>query len=803
MDSEKMKQYLATLEYGPAPESPEPAIRWLEQHGRKFGHFIDGKEVFSASGNYLPTYNPANGTVLAEVAHGTEPDVDAAMEAAERAFTGWSALPGVERGIHLYNIQRTMEKHARTLQVIESFDNGKTFRETRDIDIPLAIRHFRYHAGWASVAEKEYPNHKPGGVVAQIIPWNFPLLMLAWKIAPAIAVGNTVVLKPASFTPLSALFFAEILKEAGLPSGVVNIVTGDSKTGELLVKHPIPWKIAFTGSTNVGRFIREATAASTKRLTMELGGKSAFIVCADADLDSAVEGVVDAIWFNQGQVCCAGSRLFVEESVYDNFIARLKRRMGTLRGVTEGISQLDKAIDIGAVNSKQQLEKIQSMCRLGIEEGATLWQPPEWQCPADGYFFPPTIFTNVNPASTIAQEEIFGPVLVCMKFRTPQEAVDLANNSRFGLAASVWTEHIGKALEVSKKLVAGSVWVNSTNLFDASSGFGGYRESGYGREGGREGILEYLKEELPKSAYYSMASPQIIEQVSGSELSEPRYALDRTYRFLVGGKLVRPDGQQSFRVWSSQGELLAVCADANRKDVRDAVRAARGALPTWEQETADLRSKILAFAAENVSKHSAYFEQLLRDIGYDTYRAAFEVKKSVERLLYYGWYADKFEGTVQPVPYPIVVTALKEPRGVLAVRAPDEWPLLGFVSTFAPAYAMGNAVIMVAGRNPLPALELLQILQASEIPASTLNILTASDPDAAATISAEHKDVDCVWYFGTAQGSEAIKRASVSNMKKTFTNDGTPIDWFGQEGESQEFLRNATNVKNIWVPSGW
>ncbi len=803
MDENKIREHLKNLDYGPAPESPEPAMKWLDRRERLFGHFIGGKEVAPSAGKYFTTYNPANGDPLADVAYGASADVNLAVAAAKSAFLDWSKASPKARGAFLYNIQRVMEKYARTFQVLESLDNGKSFRETRDIDIPLAIRHFRYYAGWAEAAAKEYPNFRAGGVEAQIIPWNFPLLMAAWKIAPAIAVGNTVVLKPAEFTPLSALLLAEIFEEAKLPPGVVNIITGDGQTGELLVRHPDPWKVAFTGSTAVGRLIRKLTAGTPKRLTLELGGKSAFIIFADADIDSAIEGVVDAIWFNQGQVCCAGSRLFIEENIYEDVIRLLKRRMATLRGVRPGISQLDKSIDIGAINSKEQLEKITRLCELGKNEGAKIWQPEEWACPKEGFYFPPTLFTDVGPASTIAQEEIFGPVLVCMKFRTPQEAVDLANNTRYGLAASVWTEKIGKALEVSDKLVAGTVWINSTNLFDAASGFGGFRESGYGREGGREGILEHLVEDPLKRAFHPTPDYPTIEVKNFGESLRSEYDIDRTYRFLISGKLARPDGQNSFRLHSASGKLLAVCADASRKDVRNAVRAARQSLPSWSSATADLRGKILCFAAENLQKHSEYFIKLLQDCGYINTLATLEVEKSVARLLHYGWYTDKFEGTLQPVPYQMVVVAKKEPRGVLGVRAPDECPLLGFVSTLAPAYAMGNAVVMVAGKNPLPALELLQILQASEIPASTLNILTAENPDAAAKALAEHKDVDALWYYGNKEGSAAVKAASVSNMKYIFSNDGRKIDWLREEGESEEFLRNATNIKNIWIPSGW
>ncbi len=377
-----------------------------------------------------------------------------------------------------------MQKHSRLFAVLESLDNGKPIRESRDLDIPLVARHFAYHAGWAQVMAEELPGYGPVGVVGQIIPWNFPLLMLAWKVAPALATGNTVVLKPAEFTPLTALLFAEIAQAVGLPAGVLNVVTGDGETGAALVNHPGVDKIAFTGSTEVGRIIRTATAGSGKRLSLELGGKSPFVVFDDADLDGAVEGLVDAIWFNQGQVCCAGSRLLVQESIERAFLDKVRRRMATLRVG----DPLDKAIDIGAIVAPSQLERITQLVEDGRAAGAEVWQPPD-ACPVDGWFYPPTLVTGVGPASELAQVEVFGPVLVAMSFRTPAEAVALANNTRYGLAASVWTQDIDQALDVARAIQAGTIWINSTNLFDASSGFGGYRESGYGREGGREGLV--------------------------------------------------------------------------------------------------------------------------------------------------------------------------------------------------------------------------------------------------------------------------------------------------------------------------
>ena len=490
------------MAYGPAPESAKPAQEWLDAHGRRFGHFINGAFTEPAGDRLFATINPATEQPLAELTQADQAEVDAAVDAARRAFDSWSATPGHVRARYLYALARQVQKHARRLAVLEALDNGKPIRETRDIDVPLVARHFLYHAGWAQLMERELPGYAPLGVVGQIVPWNFPLLMLAWKIAPAIALGNTVVLKPAEWTSLTALAFAEICGEVGLPPGVVNIIAGDGRVGEAIVRHPDVDKIAFTGSTEVGRLIRAATAGSGKRLSLELGGKSPFLVFDDADLDSVVEGVVDAIWFNQGQVCCAGSRLLVQESIAAQLIERLRARMEKLRVG----DPLDKSVDIGAIVAPPQLQRITRLVEQGKQEGATMWQP-SWACPAEGYFFPPTLFTDVSPAATIAQEEIFGPVLVTMTFRTPDEAVALANNTRYGLAAGVWSEDINQALDVAGRLKAGVVWINSTNLFDAAAGFGGYRESGFGREGGKEGLYEYLRSKV---------------EVNGSKVSETR-----------------------------------------------------------------------------------------------------------------------------------------------------------------------------------------------------------------------------------------------------------------------------------------
>src|SRR5271155_616080 len=564
-----------TMEYGPAPEDPKDALLWLDQHRRRFGHFIDGVWRQPAEAAFFDTTDPSTGEKIATVAQGSAADIDAAVQAARSALPKWQSLTPHARARYLYAIARAIQKHSRRLAVLETIDNGKPIRESRDIDIPLVARHFYHHAGWAQLLETEFPGYEACGVVGQIIPWNFPLLMLAWKIAPALATGNTVVLKPAEFTPLTALAFAEICQEVGLPPGVVNIVTGDGTTGEALVKHPDVDKIAFTGSTEVGRAIRAATATSHKRLSLELGGKSPFIIFEDADLDSAVEGLVDGIWFNQGQVCCAGSRLLMQESISEVLISKIQDRMSTLRIG----APLDKAIDIGAIVAQVQLDRIRKLVDQGVADGATCWQP-QVTLPARGFYYPPTLLSNVHPTSIVAQQEIFGPVLAAMTFRTPAEAVELANNTVYGLAACVWSESINVALHIASQLKAGVVWVNCTNLFDASCGFGGYRESGYGREGGREGLLEYLEPTWFKSAPPLPASkPGPAESLDDEpERATSAVDIDRTVKLYIGGKQARPDSGYSMEVRNTSGRLLGEVGMGNRKDIRNAVEAARKAM---------------------------------------------------------------------------------------------------------------------------------------------------------------------------------------------------------------------------------
>ena len=795
-----VREIFDAMTYGPAPEGDSPARLWLAARAHRFGHYIGGQFVNPLAGEYLAVHDPSSGAELAQVAQGSSADVDAAVAAARAALPAWQALDGHARARWLYAIARGVQKHARHFSVIESMDNGKPIRETRDIDIPLVARHFSHHAGWAQLLDAEFAGYHGYGVVGQVIPWNFPLLMLAWKVAPALAAGNTVVMKPAEYTPLTALRFAELVHEIGLPSGVFNLITGDGRAGAALVDHQDVDKIAFTGSTDVGRAIRVATAGTGKGLSLELGGKSPFVVFEDADLDSVVEGVVDAIWFNQGQVCCAGSRLLVQEGIADRLLDKLRVRMERLRVG----SPLDKSVDMGAIVAPVQLERIRMLVAQGVEEGATCWQP-SWATPTDGWFHPPTLFTNVAPSSTIAQVEIFGPVLVSMTFRTPDEAVALANNTPFGLAASVWSENINLALDVAPKIKAGVVWINSTNLFDASAGFGGYRESGFGREGGREGMWEYLK---PSRPHVTAPSPVIAlstvasaarAHVDSDAVLPP---IDRTPKLFIGGKQARPDSGYTRVVRDVRGIAVGEVGEGNRKDIRNAVEAAHAGAG-WSTLVGHQRAQILFYIAENLSARHDEFVQRIRSMTGETRDdAAREVDTTISRLFTYAAWADKHDGAVHDVPMRGVSLAMHEPIGVVGVACPDPYPLLGFVSLVAPLLAAGNRVVVIPSeRFPLPATDLYSVLETSDVPAGTVNLVTGSR-DALAHVLADHDDVDALWYVGSHAGATNVERASAANLKRTWT------EWIGREwldprvGEGREFLRRAVQVKNIWIPYG-
>jgi aldehyde dehydrogenase (NAD+) len=591
---------------------------------------------------------------------------------------------------------------------------------------------------------------------------------------------------------------------------VLNVVTGDGDTGAAIVAHDGVDKIAFTGSTEVGRIIRKATAGSGKKLSLELGGKSPFVVFDDADLDSVVEGVVDAIWFNQGQVCCAGSRLLVQEGVNDRLIAKLRARMETLRLG----SPLDKSVDMGAIVAPVQLERIRSLVDAGKAEGAEMWQPT-WACPQEGCFYPPTLFTNVQPSSTIAQVEIFGPVLVAMTFRTPSEAVALANNTPYGLAASVWSESINLALDIAPKIKAGVVWINSTNLFDAAAGFGGYRESGFGREGGREGMYEYLVPDR-HSETDDLAAGRAARTASKSargagavrplrraaELDDPDRGaplVDRTPKLFIGGKQVRPDSGYSIRITGVDGRALGEVGEGNRKDIRNAVEAAHAAAAGWSKSTGHARAQILYYIAENLSARADELARRLDALGAG---GAAEVEATVRRLFTYGAWADKYDGQVHQVPLRGVALAMNEPVGVVGVACPEEYPLLGFVSLVAPAICTGNTVVAIPCEHaPLAATDFYQVLETSDVPGGVINVVTGVKDTLSRTL-AEHDDVDAVWYFGSPEGVKAVEMASAGNMKQTWCESDRRAWLDPREGEGRELLRHATQVKNIWIPYG-
>jgi aldehyde dehydrogenase (NAD+) len=809
----QVKEIMKSMEYGPSPEANDHVLAWLEEHRGGFTHFIDGEFVAPRGRVFFDVTDPAHETLLATVAQGTADDVDAAVSAARRAFEPWSALPGHVRARYLYAIARHVQKRERFLAVLESMDNGKPLRESRDIDVPLVARHFTHHAGWAELLAAEFPGYGPIGVCGQIIPWNFPLLMLAWKIAPALAAGNTVVLKPAEFTPLTALAFAEICREVGLPPGVVNIVCGDGATGAALVAHPGVDKIAFTGSTGVGRSIREATAGSGKRLSLELGGKSPFIVFEDADLDGAVEGVVDAIWFNQGEVCCAGSRLLVQEGIAERFHAKLRRRMETLRVG----DPLDKSTDVGAIVASVQLERIRELVEKGREEGGRIWRAPS-ALPEKGYFYPPTLFTEVDPASTVAEVEIFGPVAVSMTFRTPDEAIALANNTRYGLAASIWSENLNRALEAAAKVKAGVVWINSTNLFDAGAGFGGYKESGFGREGGREGMYEYIVADweralpaapvAPAFAFVTTPAPSGLPKrgpngraSNGTAASVP--GIDRTAKLYIGGKQARPDSGYSYTLAGSDGAPLGEAGLGSRKDIRNAVEAAAKA-SGWSAVTGHNRAQVLYYVAENLAARAAEFASRLRAMDGRTAEAAErEVAAAIERTFWYAAWADKYDGQVHSTKSRHITLAIPEAWGVMGIACPDAAPLLAFASLVMPALAMGNRVVVVPSeRQPLIATDFYQVLETSDVPAGVVNIVTG-ERDVLAKVLAQHDDVAAIWYFGTKAGSAIVQKASAGNLKASWVNDGFERDWSSlTQGQGREYLRHATQVKNIWAPFG-
>ena len=776
------------LDYSEALESSSEAQKWLEDNGRRFGQFINGKFISQKDAEIIASLDPSNGDLLANIEIASDSQLNTAVKAARQAQPNWQALGGHGRAKVLYALARLIQKNARLIAVLETLDNGKPIRESRDIDIPLAIRHFYHHAGWAQLQEKEFKSYESIGVVAQIVPWNFPLLMLSWKIAPALATGNTIVFKAAEQTPITAMYFAHLCQQAGIPSGVINMVNGDGVIGASLAAHEGIDKVAFTGSTAVGQSIRKSTAGQGKKLTLELGGKSAFVVFEDADLDAAVEGLVDSIWFNQGEVCCAGSRLLVQAEVAEKLHLKIKARIKQLR---LGLP-LDKSIDLGSLVSKTQFERVSQMVNDGLKHGGESFQACDID--AEKNLYPPTLITDIDSSHPLAQEEIFGPVLVSMTFRTQSEAVALANNSRYGLAASVWSENINRAMDVAPKIKAGVLWINCHNQFDASCGFGGVKESGFGREGGKEGLYEYLK-------------PRYLSPVknvrSKKTNSNKNQLIDRTLKFYIGGKQVRPDGGHSIETFNANGTLAAVVGSGNRKDIRNAVNAAVKAT-SWSSQSGHGRAQILYFLAENLAvRESEWIERLETLCGISNENAKAEFDESISRIFSYAAWADKYDGAVHSAPYRGVTMALPEPIGVLAQVAPENQPLLTTISLIAPAIAMGNRVILIPSDSfPSVALELVQTFETSDIPPGVINIVTGDKSELSHQLVG-HAEVDGVWCWSDSNNIAKVETISAMDLKRLWVHIDGDRDWLdSNQGEGLEFLRNATEVKNIWTPYG-
>lgn len=785
-----IKDIMEQMDYGPSSEANSDVTSWLAARGAAFGHFING--AFEAADDAsIAVENPATGEVLAHVVEGDAAAVDRAVQAARAAFPAWQALSGTERGRYLYAIARQLQKRERFFAVLESMDNGKPIKETKGADVPLAIRHFYHHAGWASALAQEFPDQQALGVCGQIIPWNFPLLMLAWKIAPALAAGNTVVLKPADLTPLSAIAFAELLGDIGLPAGVVNIVHGGAATGQAIVAHPDIDKIAFTGSTAVGREIRRATAGSGKRITLELGGKSPFIVCADADLDAAVEGVVDGVWFNQGEVCCAGSRLLLQEGIAEAFTAKLRKRLETIRLG----DPLDKSTDMGAIVSAKQKARIEGLLAGALREGYGIEQS-RCALPVRGHFVAPGFVVDAEPAATISQTEVFGPIAVTMAFRSIDEAVSLANNTAYGLAASVWSENINTATDLAARMKAGVVWINGSNMFDANAPFGGVKESGFGREGARVGMGAYLR---PKAKAAAKVMAARFDFTASTGQGHADVAIDQTQKNYIGGKQQRPDGGASFTARFADGTVAGLAPLSGRKDIRNALEAALKA-KSWAAN-AHLRAQVLYYLAENFAARAEEAAGLLaRMTGAKPQAAAAEVRAAIDKIFLFAGLADKLDGAVQAVKPRHLCLSTHEPLGVVGVIAPDDAPLLGLISLLMPLVAAGNAVVAVPSPRLGPLVALIyQLLDTSDMPAGVINLVTG-DATALAPTLAEHDALDGLWAVTAPDLQRQIETKGADNLKQIWANDGVSPDW-AQEN-ALDWLRRASQCKTIWLPYG-
>jgi len=794
-----LREIFETMEYGPAEESVDVANEWLDAHRRLFYPFINGGFSRFIDQCYFESVDPRNGHTLARIVQCGQMEVNAAVEAAKSAFPRWAALSGYQRARYLERIANEVQKHARLFAALESLDSGRPIFESRSTEMSLVVRHFQHHAGWAHLRNETFIGYEPIGVCGLIIPRDSPMLMLAWKIAPAIAAGNTVVLKPGPSTSLVTLLFAELLEEIQLPPGVVNIVTGDAGTGELIVKHHDIQKVGFTGSTEVGKLIRHETAGTGKSLSLSLSGKSLFIVFDDADLDSTVEGIMDALCSSQGQT--GGSRLLIQESIYEKMLAKLRQRMETLRIG----DPLETSTDLSAIGYRQPPEGRQRLLERAKADGASYWHP-SWVQPQEDLFCSPMLFSDVEPSSNLGQIEIFGPILLASSFRHAAEAIELANNTVYGLTASVWTENLPMTLEVAPRLKAGTIWINSTNLFDAASAFGGYRESGSAREGGNEGMYQYLIPGWERSLpFYDRSELDLHLRPVGSSIRSPRFdePSSRAARLYIGGKQLRPDGGYSFAVKDAEGRFVSAAGLGSRKDIRNAVEAAQKA-SHWSRTTAHERAQALCRIGENLSARASEFSHRLQTlIGTGESESRREVEKTVERLFYYAAWADKYDGHVHQTAGQSVALAMPEPWGVMGLICPSEHPLLWLVTLLAPAIAVGNCVVAIpSARFPVPATDFCQVLDSSNLPPGVINLVTGHSDDLARVL-AQHDDVGAVWYIGSAKGSASVERESKGNLKACWVNRGkrrNPFD--DHQAQGWEYLRHAIQIKNIWLPYG-
>ncbi|GAA0312749.1 aldehyde dehydrogenase family protein [Rhodovulum strictum] len=750
---------MQTMDYGPAPENPAEALDWLAGHGNRFGHFIAGR--FTTPREGVEARNPATGEVLAMLTAATAEEVDEAVAAARRAQPKWAGLGGAARARHLRALARLIRQRARLISVLETLDSGQPIRESREMGVALAERLFHHHAGLAQLLDKDWPGHVAQGVSGLILPSSAALLTLASLAAPALSAGNTLVLKPAERTSLGALLFADLVREAGLPRGVVNVVNGGAAVGELLVAHPGIDGIGFAGTAGVGRAIRAATAGSGKALGLHLASKPPVIVCEDADLDAAVEGAVEALC-TRGPAGGAGARLILQEGIAGDFLGRLKARMTRLRLG----DPLDKGTDIGALIDEGQRDHLAALLAEGAAEGE-LFQP-DGPLPERGAFHPPTLISGLAPASRLMQAEVFGPVLVSTTFRTPAEAVQLANDSRHGQVASLWSETIATALELAPRLAARVIRVNGMTMPDAA---------------GSGGLIDHLR---PARRGKRLKPPAPPRQGDPLTRSEPLW---------IGGKRVAPGGGQSRAILDPRGQRIGQVGLATREDVAAAVAAARKAQPGWATQGAPARAQMLFAIADTLSTQEADFADLLREMtGAPKAEVAAEVALGVERLFTWAAHADTQAGEIGP--------GLAMPLGVIGAICPDEAPLLGLVSVLAPAIAMGNACVLVPSDPfPLAAMAFCRVLESAGLPGGVVNMITGAHAALAEPLAA-HMDVDAVWCFSSSDLSAGIERAAARDLKRTWVNHGRARDWWGDEGEDRAFLRAATEIRTIRIPRG-